>query len=186
MRINTRLSNANGNLFDNVEIKYALLGCLAFTNREDKLREMLLYVLLCSATLDERLAGKFSIFDIIDHMTGIIGTDYKNCKNYPPAEILGSLDKEYKLVLFKYMNDSHFDKLSAGTFDKLSAGKLDTDLNTAMLKLEERLNCAYGDVKNMPIFQVDEYLKLVNEYLTVRLNQISISIAKELYKGNIT
>ena len=173
MRINSRLNKSNGNMFDCVEIKYALLGCLAFTNRHDKLREMLLYVLLCTATLDEKLAGKFSIYEIIDHMTGIIGTDYKNCRSYPPAEILGSLDKESKLVLFQYMNDSHFDGLSAGI--------LNTSLPAAKQKLEEKLYCTYGDVKDMPVFQVDEYLKLTNEYLTHQLNQISVSIAKELY-----
>ena len=182
MRINNEFSGSNGRLFDCTEIKYALLGCLAFTNKHDKLREMLLYVLLSSATLVKKLAGEHTIYDIIDHMTPIIGTDYQNNKNYAPAEILSSLDKDSRMVLFNYMNDlekkRHFDELSAGTFDGLSAG-----LPAAKQKLEEKLNCTYGDVKEMQIFQVDEYLKLVNDYLTLRLNQISISIAKELFNS---
>ena len=176
MHLNSRLSNSDNNMFDIIEIKYALLGCLAFTNKEDKLREMLLYVLLCSSIMDDKLSGKLSIFDIIDHMTGIIGQDYKNCEKHAPAEIINSLDKESRMALFKYMN-------SSGTFDKLSAGNLSGDLNIAQQKLEEKLTCIYGEAGDMRVFQPEVYLKLLNEYLTFRLNRISLYIAKEIYHG---
>ena len=168
MRVNTRLSNSYGNLFDIIEIKYALLGCLAFTNKEDKLREMLLYVLLCSASLDDKLSGERSIFDIIDHMTCIIGQDYKNCMKHAPAGILCSLDKESKMTLFRYMNNSG---------NEIE----EEDLRTAQQKLEEKLVCEYGDVREMRVFQPRVYLKLLDEYLMFRLNQICLYIAKEIY-----
>ena len=170
MRINERFKQPNGKLlFDCVEIKYAVLGCLAFTNKKDKLREMLLYVLLCSKLLGDKLDKRISMFDIIDDMTVIIGQDYKNCGKHVPAEILCSLDKDSRRILFRYMNNRQCELT-------------ESELHMAQQNLKEKLVSSFGDVKEMRVFEPVVYLSLLNDYLTLKLNEISMQIAREIYK----
>ena len=169
MHVNTRPNNSNANfLFDCFEIKYALLGCLAFTNKTDKLREMLLHVLLCSALPEKKLIEKLTVFDVIDRMLRIICPDYKNCKNYRPAEILYSLDRDSRIILFEYMNNP------SNNINK-------NQLRKAQRELSEKLFSKYGDTRKIRIFQPQVYLLQISDYLTFRLNEISMSIAKEIY-----
>ena len=64
--------------------------------------------------------------------------------------------------------DRHFDKLSAR-------------LRIAQHKLKEKLDIEYGNVGNNPFFEPHAYLARLGEYLSSRLNEISMRIAKELY-----
>ena len=57
------------------------------------------------------------------------------------------------------------------------------NLVIAQCKLREKLFRTHGDVLDMRTFQPDVYLNVMDEYLTFRLNNISLSIAKEIYKS---
>ncbi len=172
MRTNSRgIKFTNGLLFDCFEIKYALLGCLSFTCETNKLTEMLLHVLLCSWLVQKKLPGK-NILNIIDNMVEIIGPDYADYKNYAPAKILKSFDADTRMILFKYMYNSQSEIK-------------DDRLRIAQCKLEEKLDFEYGNVKSNRFFKAGVYLSVINDYLTNRLNEISMRIAREIYQCKI-
>ena len=179
-----RIKFRNGLLFDCFEIKYALLGCLSFTSETYELTQMLLYVLLCAAALDEKLSKKISIFKLIDGMIEIIGVDYANCKNYPAAKVLYCLDADTRMILFKYMISFKSDIGQDEYFD--TAALPNTRLRIAQHKLKEKLDIEYGNVGNNPFFEPHAYLARLGEYLSGQLNEISMRIAKELYASKKT
>jgi len=169
MRTNSKgIKFSNGLLFDCFEIKYAILGCLSFTAETDKLTEMLLHVLLCSFLMQRKMPEE-KILNIIDNMVEIIGPDYADYKSYAPAKILNSFDVDTRMILFRYMNNSQ---------SKIK----DDRLRIAQCRLEEKLDFEYGNVRNNRFFEPGVYLSVINDYLTNRLNEISMRIAREIYQ----
>jgi len=86
-----------------VDVKYALFLCLQYVHETEEAAEMLIYVLLCSATLAEYMDAQEEIFDVIDCMAEVIGKDYEVEGQYGPMDVFGLLEKGVGRVLFENM-----------------------------------------------------------------------------------
>ncbi len=149
------------------QIRYALLACLSFTDQTKKLAEMLLYVLLCSNEIAKKLDAQDRIFDIIDKMSEVIGSDYKDYTAYPSACIFAKLDRQTHQILFAHIT------APGGTEEQ-------TNLTFAKSKLTDLLT-QFDNNRLAFINKADTFLVALNKYLQHRLNEIVIQIARNIY-----
>ena len=165
MRANILESGPFGSMrLEVVDVQYALFLCLQYVCETEKLTEMLIYVLLCSAALAEYMDAQDEIFDVIDCMAEVIGKDYEVEGQYGPMDVFGLLEKGVRRVLFENMIGPA--RTGAERYEVISAKK----------QLAEHLG-SFKRVRAAGYNEAEEYLRQSGRYFERRFLEISWRIA---------
>lgn len=142
-----------------VHVKYALFLCLQYVCETEKAAEMLVYVLLCSASLAEYFGEEEKIFDVIDCMVEVIGKDYKVEGQREPMDVFGLLEKDVCRILFENMIEPT--RTETKGYEFISAKK----------QLSERLVLCRRE-RISAFDEADEYLRHSSRYFERRFSEI--------------